>query len=299
MGAIQEQNLSRQLLGNAAQLFLFSTDPERFSEQIAATQTALSGIVHAFIKLGKEDQILKSVGPLLLSSLRPSLPPDSEIDKYLATILVCEPKKKPQTLTELITSFDNIIILLGKKASGKGTVSQILNEDYGFPNMPTSDWLRAIAAARGYPESFNPTMLRKLGDKLRQEFGGEVLVWLTLQEYALKDHKNVVFDGLRSETEMAQLISSPNVTFIWVDAPDEKRLERAQKRARPEDPQTIQKLLGVNAKTFPEAERLKRLCRYSIDNPGDDILALKEKTNTLMVQLSINKPNIPTLGRIK
>lgn len=214
MGVIQQENLPRALLGNSAQLFLYSTKPERYAEQISATQGAVTGIIQAIFDKGRQYEVIQSIGPLLFSSLRPSVPDKSELSHYLDTIAALEPGKESQTLTELIPAFDHIIILLGKKASGKGTVSEILNRDYGFPNMPTSDWLRAIAAARDYPEPFNPVMLRELGDVLRQEFGGEVLVWLTLQEYALKSQKNVVFDGLRSETEMNELTGRKNVSFI-------------------------------------------------------------------------------------
>lgn len=293
---VLKEILPRQLLGTCAQLFLYLTDPQRYSEQIALSQQTLIGIVHSFFELGRQIEIMQSIGPLLFSSLRPSVPEETELANYLDIIASLEPEKENPSLTELISGFDHIIILLGRKASGKGTVSQILNEDYGFPNWPTSDWLRATAATRGYPEPFNPVMLRELGDELRQEFGGKVLVWLTLQEYALKDHKNIVLDGLRSETEMDELIKSSNVSFVWVDAPDGTRLKRVKGRKRLGDPQTIEELLAVDEKSFPEADRLKQLCTHEIDNPGDDINELKAKTEVLMTQFSIKKPNIIIVG---
>ncbi len=298
MGTTVSENLPRQLLGTSAQLYLYSTDPRRYTEQIASSQQALAGIVHSFFETGRQYDILPTIGPLLFSSLRPAIPEKTELANYLDTIARLEPERENPSLTELISGFDHIVILLGRKASGKGTVSQILNEDYGIPNMPTSDWLRSIAAARGYPEPFNPVMLRELGDELRQEFGGEVLVWLTLQEYALKDEKSVAFDGLRAEVEMSKLMENSNVSFVWVDAPDEKRLMRVKERKRPGDPQTIEELLTVDAKSFPEADRLRQLCKYEIHNPGDDVNDLKTKTEDVMGQLSIEKLKIITIGQI-
>lgn len=292
----QNENLPRQLLGLSAQLFLYNTDPERYKIQIADLQRPLGNVVFGLTTLGLEDRILQFMGPMSFALLKPFITTKTELADYLNMMAILEPEKETPTLSELISDFDNIIILLGKKASGKGTVSQILNEEYGFPNMPTSDWLRAIAAARGYPEPFNPIILRELGDALRQEFGGEVLVWLTLQEYVLKDQRNVVFDGLRSEVEMEKLKGQPNVHFIWVDAPDEKRLERALSRARPGDPRTIEELLVVDAKSFPEAKRLKELCPYRLDNPEDSIDLLREKTESLMTEFLIVKPKITVVG---
>jgi dephospho-CoA kinase len=296
MGAIQQENLSRTLLGNSAQLFLYSSKPEKYPQQILNTQSAVTGIVQALFNTGRQNEVIQSIGPLLFSSLRPSIPHKSSLANYLDTIAVLEPEKENQTVTELISSFDNIIILLGKKASGKGTVSEMLNRNYGFPNMPTSDWLRAIAAARGNPEPFDPVMLRDLGDELRQEFGGEVLVWLTLQEYALKGDKSVVFDGLRSEVEMSKLMDKKNVSFIWVDAPDEKRLERVKGRARAGDPQTLDDLYAVDAKSFPEADKLKELCQIKIDNPEDDYSILAMKTDLVMQNMAIAKPERTVIG---
>lgn len=298
MGTTVSENLPRQLLGTSAQLYLYSTNPGRYAEQIASSQRALVGIVHSFFEMGKQYDILPSIGPLLFSSLRPAIPEQTEVANYLDIVARLEPERENPSLTELISSFDHIVILLGRKASGKGTVSQILNEDYGIPNMPTSDWLRAIASARGFPEPFNPVMLRELGDELREEFGGEVLVWLTLQEYALKDEKSVAFDGLRAKVEMDKLRESPNVSFIWVDAPDGKRLKRVKERKRPGDPQTIEELLMVDSKSFPEADRLRQLCKHEIHNPGDDINELKSKTEDVMNKLSIEKLRIIHIGEI-
>jgi dephospho-CoA kinase len=289
MVTAQSENLPRMLLGISAQLFLYQTRPESYAQQIKKSQQALQGIVHSFFQLGRQVEILQSIGPLLLTSLSPYVPEETELGSYLKVLSQLESESEIPSIHELVSGFDNVIVLLGKKASGKGTINQILAEEYGISGMPTSDWLRAIAASRNYTEPFNPIMLRELGDELRKEFGGEVLVWLTLQEYALKGRKNVVFDGLRSEVEMKELVGKLNVSLIWIDAPDEKRLERVKKRNRAGDPKTIEKLLEVDKKSFPEADALRQMAKFVIENPEDDIKALEQKIESLMGTLNINK----------
>ncbi|MCL5091494.1 MAG: hypothetical protein M1342_01570 [Patescibacteria group bacterium] len=285
-------DLPRRFLGTSAELSLNLAGPEGPSTQIHSGQRALRELAFLLIASGQQAAIARSVGPLSFLSLRSLVPPESEIGWYLEQLSRLEPQKETPTLAELIKDYDHMMVLLGMKASGKGTVSQIMRDDYGFPGMPTSDWLRAVAAARGCPEPFNPVMLRELGDELRGKFGGEALVWLTLREYALKGMRNIVFDGLRTEAEMTQLIKQPNTAFVWIGAPDQKRLERVRSRNRPGDPQTIEALGVVDAKSFPEAQRLRALCPHTINNPGDDMTDLRTETDALMNRLSVRKPRI-------
>lgn len=292
MAATESVNILRQLHGHSALLALLHTKPDSFADQIVQTQQALSAMAHALISRGEEEKILPAIGPMLLSSLLPLLPQESELALYLKTLSRLEPEQKTPSIEELVPHFDRIVILLGRKASGKGTISQILAEDYGMTGVATSDWLRAIAYVRGYPEPFNPVMLRGLGDELRQEFGGDVLVWLTLQEFNLKGQNIAAFDGLRSTVEMEHLVGKPNVSCIWMDASDEKRLERVKSRSRPGDPKTIEELLAVDAKSFPEADALKGICQFTITNEEDDMATLRSKVDRLMEGINLKKTEI-------
>jgi len=279
----------QKLYGAAAQLYLSTKGRPTDVKLITEQQIRLRQLLEGFIASGEEEQTLGYAGPLLFSQLLEVAPENSELERYLQIIHELEPDKETPLLHEVVSSFDDIIVLLGKKASGKGTISGILEKDYGIQNMPTSDWLRAIANVRGYDRPFDSVMLRELGDDLRDSFGSSVLVELTLREYQLKEHKRIVFDGLRSEKEMIDLVDKPNVFLIWVNAPDKKRLERVILRNRPGDPKTVEDLLAVDQKSFPEAEKLKEMCHQVIANPGDDQDVLKGVIDRLMEQMEINK----------
>lgn len=281
------ENLIQKLHGLSALLFLYQTKPVKYSKQIQEIQETITKTISKLYSQNREKEILPAIDPLLLSSILTTLPEESELTNYIKTILELEPESGILTTEELISDFKNIFIILGKKASGKGTVSNIMNKDYGIKGMPTSDWLRGIARARDFSEPFNPIMGRELGDELRKEFGSDVLVWLTLQEFKLKGYRNIAFDGLRSEHELKNLMGKPNVSLIWVEASDDKRLERVISRNRQGDPTTVEELLEVDRRSFPQADSIKSKCGYIISNIFDDINGLKQKVDKLITPLGI------------
>lgn len=287
---MEKDHLPRQLLGISTLLYLYQTRPETYGDQIITTQRALTGVVHSFIQMGRQNEILPAIGPLPHTLLTTSMPSETELGSYLQTISKLEPETQTPPLNELIAQFDNVIILLGKRASGKGTITELLAKHYGITGMPTSDWLRAIASARNYPEPFDPVMLRELGDDLRDKFGGEVLVRLTLQQHLLQGKRHTVFDGLRSKSEMLPLVDRNNVASVWVEASDDIRLKRVIKRNRSSDPKTYKDLLSSDKKSFPEADELKRMCGHIMLNETDDPQALKVEVDRLMQTLQIEKP---------
>jgi len=283
----EDENLTQKLHGLSALLFLYQTKPDKYSKQIQQIQEAMTKTVSDLYSQKKEKEMLSAIGPLLLSSIIPALPEESELANYIKIILELEPESGIFTTKELISEFENVFVILGKKASGKGTVSNIMNEDHGIKGMPTSNWLRGIARAHDSSEPFNSIMLRELADKLREKFGSDVLVWLTLQEFYLKGYPNIAFDGLRSEGELKNLMGKRNVSLIWVEASDDKRLERIISRGRQGDPTTVEKLLEVDRLSFPEAESIKNKCGCTISNMFDDTESLRQEVYELVNPLEI------------
>lgn len=134
-----------------------------------------------------------------------------------------------------------------------------------------------------------------MADELRTDFGGSALVALTLQEYFLTESSRISFDGLKSLSEFNQLVGSPNVKLVWVDAPDELRLERIQRRNRPGDPKTLDELLEVDRQTFPDAAKFKELCSARIINASDDFKDLKAQVDDLMNGLGVTPVFLKTI----
>jgi dephospho-CoA kinase len=99
----------------------------------------------------------------------------------------------------------------------------------------------------------------------------------------------VVFDGLRAKSELQHLSSA---AIIWVDAPDEIRLERVISRARPGDPQTPDELKIVDQKSFPEAEELKSIANITIMNSSDDMGQLYKQVDGIMANAQLTKVRV-------
>lgn len=282
----QALELSRSLHGLCAQKLLLSTDQGKYRQQIVDTEVKMRETIAELFEHGWQYLIPPAVGPLSLSAIA-TFTQQSDLRAYLDVLSVVEPDVRPQPIEMLLDSFETVIVVLGKKATGKGTIGSILTEDYGFSGMPTSDWLRDIAESRGVPKPFQPGMLRELADELRNDFGGSVLVWLTLQEYFLKESKNITFDGLKSLLEFNKLVGRPNIHLVWVDSPDEIRLERIKRRDRPGDPKIIGELLEIDRLTFSESAKFKRLCQTTILNDMDDLGKLTQQIQNLMTELNI------------
>lgn len=236
-----------------------------------------------------------AAGPTSLAPLAPFVP-QSKLREYFDVLSEVEPDNGAQPIEKLLDSFEIVTVLLGKKATGKGTIGNILAQNYNFSGMATSDWLRDIAESRGASKPFKPGKLRELADELRTDFGGSVLVRLTLQEYFLKESERITFDGLKSLSEFDQLVGRSNVQLVWVDAPDELRLERIRRRNRPGDPKTLAELLEVDKQTFSESAEFEKACSARIINNSDDLGALTVQVNGLMERLGVtNLLNLPGL----
>ncbi len=287
--------LLQKLHGLSALLYLYQTKPDKYQQKIEQTQQALVSIVDALFGMKMENEIPHHIGPMLLSSLLVALPKDSALADYVRKIIELEGETKILGVEELVKTFDNVFVLLGKTASGKGTVSQIMHEEYGIQGMATSDWLRGVVQTRDLEEPFNPVMLRDIGDELREEFGGDVLVGLTLQELNKKGSRDVVLDGLRTEKELLNLLGA---TILWVEAPDELRFDRVKGRGRPGDPQTLPELIEADDRSFPESNKLRELSKTHVTNTSNDMDDLRHQVGQVMVQANIRPVTAIIVGAI-
>jgi len=291
--SVGNSNPIRHLYDSSTLLFLYQLKTDVYGTQIQALHADITNTVTTIFSTQRELEILPAIGPLFLSSILHFIPKQSQIYHYLKTIIQFEPEETLLTTKELISKFDHIIVLIGKKASGKGTVTNLLNDKYGVKGTATSEWLRSIARGRGLQEPYDSVMLRNLGDELREEFGIDVLVWLTLQENYLKGIPNIAFDGLRSVEELYDLIDKPNVSLLWIETSDEKRLQRSNNRKRPGDTQmTMEQLLDIDQRSFSEATILQKKCPFTIINEEDNLQCLEQIVALQMHNLGIYLPKI-------
>lgn len=129
---------ARPLRGLCAQRFLFSANPEKYHQQIADLDARMVATIGGLFKDGCQDLIPTAAGPVALSSLAPFVP-QSDLREYLEVLSAVEPDPGLQPNEKLLENFEAVTVLLGKKATGKGTIGEILAQNYDFSSMATSD----------------------------------------------------------------------------------------------------------------------------------------------------------------
>jgi dephospho-CoA kinase len=138
-----------------------------------------------------------------------------------------------------------IIAVSGTLCSGKGVVSQILKSK-NCDIDTFSSGIRDELKSKGITE---PTrkQLQDEGNRLRKEFGGQILAEKLLHKY--KDSsKPLVIDGLRNIGELDYLKKHSNLYLIGVDAPLEFRWELTQKRNSDRDQLDYDKFVELDSR---------------------------------------------------
>jgi len=144
-----------------------------------------------------------------------------------------------------------IIGLTGTKASGKGEIAKILEQN-GFAYSSTSDRVREEAVSKGLV-NYTIKDLQDIGNDLREKFGLGVLAKRTLE--LIKGNENVVIDGIRNLGEIEELKRQGNFVLIAVDASQEKRFERLIARKRESDPKTYSDFLKMDERDLGKEEK--------------------------------------------
>lgn len=154
--------------------------------------------------------------------------------------------------------------LVGKNASGKGSVAEILKRK-GFHYDSLSDAIREELRGRG--TAVTRETLIEMGNRLRKELGPGVLAE---RVYGRLDHnRNHVVDSFRNPAEVEVFRRRKDFCLIHVTAPDRVRFERIRARAREADPLTFEEFLRIEAAENSSSETRQRL---------DDTLALADVT---------------------
>jgi dephospho-CoA kinase len=196
---------------------------------------------------------------------------------------------KPEN-KEMLSSIP-IIGVVGKIASGKGAVAEILSHKYDVMSFPFSDRLRAIALTMGYRPPYTRKQLRKINDVFKPAFGDQIFVEWTLTKAArmaasLHTPQMIVTDGFRSVTETEFFLKQPNTYLIAILAspdPEEDRqirFQRQQRRHRgSEDTLTMEEFMEDDSieSTWidPVIELAKKRGRVIINNGDFDNLSIQ------------------------
>lgn len=146
-----------------------------------------------------------------------------------------------------------IVGLTGPNASGKSEVAAHLGRR-GFAYHSLSDVVREEAARRGLPAE--RVHLIATGNDLRRREGPATLALRIAGRLQGRD----VVDSIRNPAEVTALRALPGFRLLGVDAPVEVRFERAQRRARAGDGDTLAEFTRREAQentADPSAQQLQ------------------------------------------
>jgi dephospho-CoA kinase len=132
----------------------------------------------------------------------------------------------------------------GTICSGKGVVAQTL-KTLGCDVDTLSSVIREELKLRNIePIRKN---LQDEGNRLREEYGSQVLAERLLSKYSV-DTKPLVIDGIRNIAEIDYLRENSRFTLIGVDAPQELRWQRLNSRKRDSDILSYDKFVADDAR---------------------------------------------------
>jgi dephospho-CoA kinase len=176
-----------------------------------------------------------------------------------------------------------IIGIAGTNGSGKDTVGQIMQEDYGYLFVSVTDILRG--ELRRLDKSTRRENMRELSAQWRRESGLAILVDKAVEIYNSqnREYKGLVIASVRNLGEVEH-IHELGGALVWVDADSETRYRRVIGRNRSaEDTKTYEEFLkeekdemrvSGDEATLAMGE-VKKLCDIFIENNSDNKEILK------------------------
>ncbi len=123
---------------------------------------------------------------------------------------------------------NHIIGLVGQSGCGKGTVADILTQQYGASYSRFSAILSDILTRLHIDHSRDHFIA--LSTALRNSFGEDVLSYAIERDAVLSSSPLVVIDGIRRPEDIVALEPLPFFKLVSVDVAGELRYERMKKR---------------------------------------------------------------------
>lgn len=177
-----------------------------------------------------------------------------------------------------------VIGLMGRIGSGKGTVAKILVNDYGFKSIIMGDLVREEVLSRG----LKPT--REVTTRISTELltkDPAYFIKKAVKKIKESSHDKWLIDGVRRPLDVKEFRKAfSKIYFIKVAVKPRNRFERMKLRGRPGFPSTFKKFQEherLEDERFNLSETLSK-ADYVLDNNGS-IDELVDKTHELMDSL--------------
>ncbi len=175
----------------------------------------------------------------------------------------------------------------GPNASGKGEAIRYLVENKKFTAFSLSDVLRDEAKKRGL-EPVRDNLIA-IGNELRAKEGPGVLAKLAVMK--IINMPQAVIDSIRNPYEIEELRRSlKDFKLIGINADVKVRFERAKKRGRQGDGETLEEFVKKEEKENSSDEKAQQLNKclemadIKVDNSGE-LFDLKKKLDKILNDL--------------
>ena len=182
-----------------------------------------------------------------------------------------------------------IIGVVGQIASGKGILVKYLTEKLGFTPFSLSSIVHEELEKKGGAK-FTRQTLQDVGDKLRREYGDDVLAQRIIEAINEQKKDRIVIEGIRNPGEIEFLKKNSNFILIGVKANRELRFKRVLSRGKEWDPKNYQDFLKVDRrdlgvgqqKSGQQVGKCLAYCDYVLTN-NKDVGDFEKKVEKLFI----------------
>jgi len=163
---------------------------------------------------------------------------------------------------------DKLIIgLVGEIASGKSTIAQFLEEEFGSLTVSFSESLRKILDIFGLPQSRENMVW--LGVDLRERFGQHILAQAVFKIINESWAKVICLPNIRLESDITLLKTWPGFVLVSIKAEQKSRYQRLIKRGQNTDDATKTWEKFLTDSQLPTEITIREVAKgakFSIDN---------------------------------
>ena len=196
----------------------------------------------------------------------------------------------------------NVIAVVGETDSGKTTIAEIFRSR-GYTSFSGGNILRDIAVTFGIDQE-TETLIR-MGNKLREVFGPEILMRAARLQYESIGGERLLFESIRHPEEVRFLKEGLGAYVVGVTMSDQRRFELMKDRRRAGDPRTWEEFIDFKRREYdnPEAKQTDvnvaaclRFADIIIPNEGT-LEDLEVKVDELLASRGILEGNRPAEKR--
>lgn len=172
-----------------------------------------------------------------------------------------------------------VIGLTGTIACGKEVVKDLISRKFDSYQVSLSGAIRGEMEKKKLGREFSRRTLQDIGNELRKKYGAHILAKVST-EFMPRAKPVMIVDGIRNSGEVEYLRKTFKNDFILVavNAPQQLRFERVQKRNRPLDPKTWEEFVALDERDQgkdepPYGQQVKKCIEMAdivIENDGDE-----------------------------